>query len=162
MRQDHNSASVRELLLASFTPEELRRFCQDRPAFRSTVNRFGPGHGLDDMVDEVIAYCEARALFDELLVEVKEANPRQYARFEPLLRISTEALAAIPCPYRGLEPFEAQNAEFYFGREAMIEELAAKVQDHPLVAVVGSSGCGKSSLVRAGLVTSLRDGVLAE
>ena len=66
----------------------------------------------------------------------------------------------ILCPYRGLEPFEAQHAAFYFGREAMVDELVAKVKDNPFVAVVGASGCGKSSLVRAGLVTALSTGAL--
>jgi formylglycine-generating enzyme required for sulfatase activity len=50
------------------------------------VDWFGPGHGLDDMVDEVIDYCEKRVLFGELLDAVKMENPRQYARFEPKLR----------------------------------------------------------------------------
>ena len=66
----------------------------------------------------------------------------------------------VDCPYRGLEPFEAQHAEFYFGREAMVERLVAKVKESDFVAVVGPSGCGKSSLVRAGLMTALREGAL--
>jgi hypothetical protein len=77
---------VRKLLLAAFTAEELHRFCFDRPVFRPIVNSFGPGHGLDDMVDEVITYCEKRLLFPELLAEVSQENPGQYARFAPLLR----------------------------------------------------------------------------
>jgi KaiC/GvpD/RAD55 family RecA-like ATPase len=76
------------------------------------------------------------------------------------LRARLTRLAETPCPYRGLEPFEAKHAEFYFGREAMVERLVAKVGDASFVAVVGPSGCGKSSLVRAGLVAALRDGAL--
>jgi energy-coupling factor transporter ATP-binding protein EcfA2 len=70
-------------------------------------------------------------------------------------------LTEFPCPYRGLEPFEAEHAEFYFGREEMVERLTAKAGQASFVAVVGPSGCGKSSLVRAGLVTALREGALA-
>ena len=77
-----NIATVRQLLLAAFTPQTLRRFCQDRPIFRSIVAEFGPGQGLGGMVDCVIDYCEARLLFDELLAEVKNENPRQYFHFE--------------------------------------------------------------------------------
>jgi energy-coupling factor transporter ATP-binding protein EcfA2 len=77
---------VRELLIAAFTAEDLRRFCQDRPTFRPIVARFGPGHGLDDMVDEVVTYCDKRDLFGALLAAVSEENPPQYARFEPALR----------------------------------------------------------------------------
>jgi len=78
------------------------------------------------------------------------------------LRARLDRLAEIPCPYRGLEPFEARHANVYFGRDAMVERLVAQVGQVPLVAVVGPSGCGKSSLVRAGLVTALRDGAPSE
>ena len=84
--QRYNLAEIRRLLLSAFTAPELRRFCQDRPAFRPIVDRFGEGHGLDEMVDEVIDYCETRLLWAELLAAVKEENPRQYARFEGDLR----------------------------------------------------------------------------
>ena len=84
--QAYNTAAIRQLLLAAFTAEDLRRFCYDRPTFRPVVSRFGPGHGLDDMVDELITYCENYLLFPELLAELKQHNPRQYARFiEPEL-----------------------------------------------------------------------------
>jgi formylglycine-generating enzyme required for sulfatase activity len=79
--QKHNMATIRQLLLAAFTPEELRRFCFDHPTFRPVVNRFGPGHGLDDMVDEIITHCESQFLLPELLAELKALHPRQYARF---------------------------------------------------------------------------------
>jgi hypothetical protein len=60
------------------------------------------------------------------------------------------------CPYRGLEPFREEDAAFFCGRDDAIRELATRVQDHSLVAVVGPSGSGKSSLVFAGLVPALR------
>jgi hypothetical protein len=78
-------AVTRELLESAFTPEELRRFCQDCALFRPIDARFGPGQGLNDMVDEVVEYCEKHALLNELLSEVEKANPRQFARFEPRL-----------------------------------------------------------------------------
>lgn len=78
----YDLGAIRELLLAAFRTEELRRFCQDRPLFRPIFDRFGLSFGLDDMVDEVIGYCEVKLLWQELLVGVKQDNPRQYARFE--------------------------------------------------------------------------------
>lgn len=60
------------------------------------------------------------------------------------------------CPYRGLEVFREEDAPFFFGRESFTEELCKKVAAQPLVAVVGPSGSGKSSVVRAGLIPSLR------
>lgn len=60
------------------------------------------------------------------------------------------------CPYRGLLYFREEDAPFFFGREVAINQLASAVQQHHLVAVVGASGSGKSSVVRAGLVPELR------
>ena len=66
-----------------------------------------------------------------------------------------ETLASL-CPYRGLLYFREEDALFFFGREAAIAQLNSAVQQHHLVAVVGASGSGKSSVVRAGLVPELR------
>jgi formylglycine-generating enzyme required for sulfatase activity/energy-coupling factor transporter ATP-binding protein EcfA2 len=67
----------------------------------------------------------------------------------------SKTLATI-CPYRGLLYFREEDAPFFFGREAAITQLVHAVQQHNLVAVVGASGSGKSSVVRAGLVPELR------
>ncbi len=66
-----------------------------------------------------------------------------------------KTLATI-CPYRGLLYFREEDAPFFFGREAAIQQLTNAMQQHSLVAVVGASGSGKSSVVRAGLVPELR------
>ncbi|UWE07635.1 XRE family transcriptional regulator [Actinacidiphila bryophytorum] len=66
--------------------------------------------------------------------------------------------ADTPVPYRGLRRFEAQDSELYFGREDLVARLVEKLGRQRLVAVVGASGSGKSSLLRAGLVPALRSG----
>ena len=60
-----------------------------------------------------------------------------------------------PVPYRGLFRFEAKDQRFFFGRDDDIERLIHKVEESAFVAVVGASGSGKSSLVRAGLLPNL-------
>ncbi|MBM0743755.1 caspase family protein [Phormidium sp. CLA17] len=62
------------------------------------------------------------------------------------------------CPYRGLEPFQEGHAEYFFGREPLTDELLNKLRTGNFLAVVGASGSGKSSLVRAGLVHKLQRG----
>ena len=52
--------------------------------------------------------------------------------------------------------FGRKTLPFSFGREAAVDKLASAVQRQPFVAVVGASGSGKSSVVRAGLVPRLR------
>lgn len=70
----------------------------------------------------------------------------------------TETLAT--CPYKGLASFEATDAPFFFGRERLVGELAARTVGVGLLAVVGASGSGKSSVLSAGLVPSLEAGLL--
>ncbi len=53
-----------------------------------------------------------------------------------------------PAPYRGLLPFQAEHARFFFGREADCQRLLEKLERSAFVAVVGASGSGKSSLVK--------------
>ena len=64
------------------------------------------------------------------------------------------------CPYRGLEVFEEEHAEFFFGRDADVQRALEKLKAGRLLAVLGPSGSGKSSLVRAGMVPALRAGAL--
>src|SRR4029077_11014024 len=63
-------------------------------------------------------------------------------------------------PYMGLASFEVEDAEWFFGRERLVADLIARLAGAPLLAVVGSSGSGKSSAVRAGLIPALSAGVL--
>ncbi|HEX6580586.1 MAG TPA: adenylate/guanylate cyclase domain-containing protein [Actinomycetota bacterium] len=64
------------------------------------------------------------------------------------------------CPYKGLATFEQGDAAFFFGRERLVGDLAARTVGAGLLGVVGASGSGKSSLVFAGLLPSLRAGLL--
>jgi WD40 repeat protein/DNA-binding SARP family transcriptional activator/energy-coupling factor transporter ATP-binding protein EcfA2 len=64
------------------------------------------------------------------------------------------------CPYKGLAPFDAADAPYFFGRERLIAELAAGLVGASLLGVVGPSGSGKSSVLRAGLLPALASGVL--
>ena len=64
--------------------------------------------------------------------------------------------AAALCPYRGLEAFREEHAAFFAGRAAFASELFKFTVGKELVAVVGPSGSGKSSVVQAGLVPLLR------
>lgn len=64
-------------------------------------------------------------------------------------------------PYRGLEAFDAEHAEYFFGRDAEIRKVLDRLRDAPFLAVIGPSGSGKSSLVLAGVLPALRGGRLA-
>ena len=59
-------------------------------------------------------------------------------------------------PFRGLSPFRAEDREFFFGRETLVQELLAKLKAYNFLAVLGPSGSGKSSVVLAGVAPHLR------
>ncbi len=64
------------------------------------------------------------------------------------------------CPYKGLNVFEEEDAELFFGREKLVDDLVSRVKDSRTVFVTGPSGSGKSSLARAGLIHSLKQGAI--
>jgi len=116
-------------------------------------------------------YRSTRMLLNEELglepgVELQELE-RSILVQDPALAVTVDGreTAASPsravCPFKGLAPFESTDAEFFFGRERLVDELVARLADAPLLAVIGPSGSGKSSLLRAGLLPELgRDCVL--
>lgn len=72
-------------------------------------------------------------------------------------------VANIPNPFKGLEAFQQTDAPFFFGRESLIKKSLERLRaDRPerFLGVVGASGSGKSSLVRAGIIPALRAGDL--
>jgi WD40 repeat protein len=59
------------------------------------------------------------------------------------------------CPYQGLLPFTKEQAHFFFGREKVVQLLMEKLENYNFVPIIGASGSGKSSVVRAGLIPEL-------
>jgi formylglycine-generating enzyme required for sulfatase activity len=90
-QRPHDRAAIRQLLMAVFAPEELRSFCLERPLFQPILPRFGPDSGLEEMVDEVIDYCQTQRLCGMLLAEVEATHAGQYTRI-----FGEETLAARP------------------------------------------------------------------
>jgi DNA-binding SARP family transcriptional activator/WD40 repeat protein len=64
------------------------------------------------------------------------------------------------CPFKGLAFFDRADAEFFCGRERLVADLLARLVESPLAGIVGSSGVGKSSLLRAGVLPALGAGSL--
>ncbi|MFE5797746.1 hypothetical protein ACFQ8C_34915 [Streptomyces sp. NPDC056503] len=88
-------------------------------------------------------------------------DPDEWAeRWRRTSRELTERAAAddpAGAPYLGLARFEAEDRELFFGRERLLAGLVTLVRERRVVALVGASGSGKSSLLRAGLVPALRE-----
>jgi DNA-binding SARP family transcriptional activator len=62
------------------------------------------------------------------------------------------------CPFKGLEFFEVSDAQYFCGRERLVGELLARAAESGLVGLIGPSGIGKSSLLRAGVLAALARG----
>jgi hypothetical protein len=66
------------------------------------------------------------------------------------------------CPYPGLRPFKMNEAGIFYGRNSQKDEILARLLKSRMVFVLGSSGCGKSSLIKAGVIPALRAGLLTK
>jgi DNA-binding SARP family transcriptional activator/WD40 repeat protein len=112
--------------------------------------------------DALGAVKRARTMFvDELgldpgpdLVRLEE----QLLRQDPSLDVPAAREISSVCPYRGLLPYGAEHADSFFGREDDVAACLRRLRDSSVLAVVGPSGVGKSSLVRAGVAASLGRG----
>ncbi len=71
-------------------------------------------------------------------------------------RVAAEGI----CPFKGLASFEPTDADYFFGRERLVAELIARLVGTGFLGIVGPSGSGKSSVLRAGLLPALAGGVL--
>jgi WD40 repeat protein/transcriptional regulator with XRE-family HTH domain len=67
---------------------------------------------------------------------------------------------AAVCPFKGLAFFDRADAEYFCGRERLVADLLARLVESPLAGILGSSGVGKSSLLRAGVLPALSAGAL--
>lgn len=68
-----------------------------------------------------------------------------------------ETLPDPDCPYPGMRPFNEKQQKLFFGRDREIDDAVSRLAQHPFLTVVGPSGSGKSSLVYAGIIPSLRN-----
>src|SRR5829696_2917499 len=104
-------------------------------AGRATAGRSGLRMAEDDLASSVV---ELQALRERAL-------PRA---------------GVVACPFKGLSAFDVKDAGLFFGREGLVAEMVARLPGTPLMGIVGPSGSGKSSALRAGLLAALAGGVL--
>ena len=96
-----------------------------------------------------------RVAEDDLASDVVELQAvRQRAGLEDAERV------VVACPFKGLASFDVEDAEIFFGRERLVAEMVARLAGAPLMGIVGPSGSGKSSALRAGLLAAVAGGVL--
>jgi energy-coupling factor transporter ATP-binding protein EcfA2 len=102
-------------------------------------------------------WVDLRTRFDDPLMLAVLVKAIRGAPPGPDAQVSIEQVFSSACPYRGLLYFREQDAPFFYGRNDATNQLVRTIANHTLVAVVGASGSGKSSVVRAGLIPRIRE-----
>jgi WD40 repeat protein/basic membrane lipoprotein Med (substrate-binding protein (PBP1-ABC) superfamily)/DNA-binding SARP family transcriptional activator/energy-coupling factor transporter ATP-binding protein EcfA2 len=101
---------------------------------------------------------ETQHLFEQLISGEKLPTILGFPE-PPTITIPEELPTPGSPPYKGLEYFDTRDAGLFFGREKLTAHLARRLHDgEQLLFVVGASGSGKSSLVRAGLIPAVKQG----
>jgi WD40 repeat protein len=130
----------------------LSAILDERPAELSSLNC-----GVPPALSGIVARCLQ-----------KDRGQRFHSAHD--LALSLEAVLAAPArsasleqveeksPYPGLSSFAEKDAAFFFGREAEIRALWQRLQNRKLLAVIGPSGTGKTSFVRAGVMAAAPEG----
>lgn len=136
------------------TDEDVTACCIDH--FGAVARQFSSGMSRTDKINRVLLYCPAA----EILAALSAHASDRYAQHEHLLIAQRRADAN---PYRGILPFHAEHASLFFGRAALTEKLwrrfralLATTDALRILAVLGPSGSGKSSVTLAGLVPMLQ------
>ncbi|MFF4895753.1 helix-turn-helix domain-containing protein [Streptomyces sp. NPDC001068] len=147
-------------LRAGLTVREVARAVRIAP---STAGDYFSGRHLPPV--------RAAKLLNEILLACGVDDAVLLAQWhEALVRLRMapgRPVAGAPAPYRGLRAFEEEHAEWFFGRDGLTATLIERLSGltgsgSGLLAVVGPSGSGKSSLLRAGLVPAVRGGALRD
>lgn len=132
---------------------------------------------LSSEIDDVIQKATAKHPTDRYLdaLEMAEAVRRALIGGEKTLSIQTIIESGLEPynPYKGLRPFQEMDADDFFGRDALVDRLISRLsvanpahganlegENGRFLTVVGPSGSGKSSAVKAGLIPALRAGAI--
>jgi WD40 repeat protein/serine/threonine protein kinase len=148
-----------------------RRAVTDSPSDRSAREREGPipsvtatRPDLQPAIDEVIGRATAAEPADRYLEVLDLASAARQALTGAVLALAPNGEVDVRNPYKGLRAFSEADTEDFFGREELVERLveqfAEDVRGSRFLGVIGPSGSGKSSVVRAGLIPALRAGAL--
>jgi WD40 repeat protein len=146
--------SGRRAFGGSTTAQVLAAILRDEPPSLMSLQ-----HGVPASLEAVVRRCHGKRPSDRFSSgnEVAAALETVLASFEPSRR-SGVALDTTRGPYPGLRSFTEAEAERFFGRESEIEALWEKLRQRRLLALIGPSGAGKTSFVRAGLVPARPSG----
>lgn len=137
---------LRQFIDRHFNLEELKTLCFDLAIDWERL----PGSTKGTKIRALIQDIDRRGRTEDLIDLLRARRPAaDWSFLEARTTIETN-------PYKGLAYFDESDSAIFFGREALAEKLTATLQQNNFLAVIGASGSGKTSVVRAGLVPALR------
>jgi Novel STAND NTPase 1 len=111
---------------------------------------------IQEKLDELDQKARAGAQAANVLAYEVGANPASPDADGVDAASRSELPGRVGCPYPGMAPFRAEDADCFYGREAEIQQMLQHLRHRRLLFVIGPSGSGKSSLIHAGLLPRLR------
>jgi ABC-type Fe3+/spermidine/putrescine transport system ATPase subunit len=139
-------SALRDHIYKHFDIVELQSLCFDLGVDFEELS----GERKSENIVALILLLERRERLPELLTLLAEKRPTvPWASF--IVQPTTDEKP----PFMGLKYFDQEDADLFYGRETVTAVLLSNLQNNPFLAVVGASGSGKSSLVRAGVLPAL-------
>lgn len=140
-------SALRDNISSYFDLAELQSLCFDLGIDFEEL----PGEKKSEKSQALILLLERRDRLPELITWLAEKRPHvAWSSFTIQPGVDEKP------PFMGLKYFDEEDADIFFGREALTAVLVANLRGRHFLAVVGASGSGKSSLIRAGLMPALR------
>ena len=115
------------------------------------------GRNLHDICHDLVLWAlrDERVGLHGLLAAALRTNPTNPLLLDLQKEWVGVTFTAPACPYPGMKPFTAAERGRFYGREAEIQQAVERLRRHPFLAIIGSSGSGKSSLLAAGILPAL-------
>ncbi len=149
--------NIHTLLAQATSNKDLRIFCDSQPGFENVYDHLPETINKTDLIDWVVQTAQDTSKVDSLLTWAKKTYPIPFEDHQPYtFEVDDDSDLLRQEPYRGLAVFREEHAPFFFGRDTFTQKLTKAVRKRDLVAIMGPSGSGKSSVIFAGLVPHLR------
>ncbi len=147
-----DTTKLHQQIIAHFSNDDLRTLCFNLDIDYESL----PPGGKAAKARDLITHCQNHRRLDDLVTLVLQQRPA-ISRFSLLRDASSDS------PFMGLRYFDESQAHLFFGRETLTAELVERIfpetpsfRENHFLAIIGASGSGKSSVVRAGLVPVIR------
>ncbi len=149
MRLTEQLHPLRKALARHFNLAELNTLCFDLGIDYEEL----AGATKTEKVTALLDYCERHGRLPALLTHLQAERPQI-----DWVAYHIDETTIVASPFKGLQYFDTTDADLFFGREELTAELVGRLRRENFLAVIGASGSGKSSLVRAGLLPALAAG----